>query len=264
MKIELWAALAALLYAAAAVSSGLARSKRQGAWRRVALATRIAGLVPLAVALTVAIMDHGEPSPYDLRQLALWLGLAASLVGLALPWRQGNTEAGPVQDVVLLSLLVAALLVIRPGGRPLTCVERWFPFWTYWGLFLLGSGSILVAGSAALDLALGAFLPGDQLWTTRAGSYRLLANATLGSLVALGGGLTLAVWWAWRTAGSLSAGDPRPTWMGATWLLVGMSLLAWQLQRRGARIAAILAIVAAAMALFGLLAVLDLQRLWGV
>jgi hypothetical protein len=120
---------------------------------------------------------------------------------------------------------------------------------------------MLLAGSVALDLAVEAIWPAAQGWTGRAGVHRLLAEATLGASVALGGGLAISVWWSWYTIGSLSGGDPRQTWMGATWLVLSMSLLGWQSERRGVRTAAVLACLAAAMALFGLLAVPDLQRL---
>lgn len=262
MTTELLTLLGAMLFAAAAVSGGLAHFGHQRPWRRVVLASRIAGLVPLSLALTMTVAAHGGPSPYDLRQMALGLGLATVLVGLALAWRHGAAAVGPVLDLIVLGLVLAGLLVIQPGGPALDCVERWFPFWTYWGLFLLGSGSTLAAGSAALDLMLGTLLPGDRLWTARASSHRVLANATLGTLVILGGGLALAAWWSWRSGSSLAAGDPRQTWMGATWLAAAMSLLAWQLERRGERTATALAVLAAAMALFGLLALPDLQRLW--
>lgn len=261
MTIELWAALAAvLLTAAAAVSSSLALLGMRGPWRRVVVAARAVSLIPLALAITA----HGEPSPFDLRQLTLGLGLAMPLIGLGLAWRHGTAGAGPVHDVVVLSLVLAAILAIHPGGSPLNCVQRSFPFWSYWGLFVLGSGSILLAGSTALDLALGAIVPGGERRAPRADSYRLLADAAIAALVAVGGGLVINAWWSWHTTGSPLGGDPRQTWMGATWLVAGMSLLAWQLERRGARIAAVLVVVAAVMALVGLLAVPDLQRLWSV
>jgi hypothetical protein len=91
-----------------------------------------------------------------------------------------------------------------------------------------------------------------------------LADATFLGLAAVGAGLAISIWWSWRTAGGLLSGDPRQTWLGATWLVAGMSLLAWPLERRGQRIAAALALVAAVMALLGLLAIPELQQLWGL
>lgn len=262
MTIELWATLAALLLAAASSSPILLGVR--GPWRRVVVAARATSLVPLALALGLAVAAHGQPSPFDLRQLALGLGLAMPLIGLALAWRHGAAGAGPVHDLVVLGLVLAAIGAIRPGGVALNCVEHSLPFWSYWGLFVLGAGSMLVAGSAALDLALAAIAPVGQRHTPRADSYRLLADAAFVSLVAVGAGLVISTWWSWHTTGSLLSGDPRQTWMGATWLAAGMSLLAWPLERRGARIAAALAVVAAVMALVGLLAVPDLQRLWSM
>lgn len=262
--VELWAALAVLLFAAAAVSSGLARVELAGRWRHLVLPARVGGLIFLAVALVLVILAHGEPSPFDLGQVALGLGLATSAIGLGLAWRHGVSDTGPVQDLLVAGLILVALLVIQPGGAQLGCAERWWPFWIYWGAFVLGSGGILSAGSTALDLALEAIWRGERGWTAHADAHRLLGEATLAGLVILGGGLSLSIWWSWRTMGSLSGGDPRQAWMGATWLVVSMSLLAWQSERRGVRIAAALAVLAASMALFGLLAVPDLQRLWNL
>jgi hypothetical protein len=264
MTVELWAALAALCFSAAALSSGLARIGQRGAWRRLVVPARAAGLIALAIAVALAIGVHGEPSPFDLRQVALGLGLAASAAGFGLAWRHGVAGAGPVQDLVMVGLVLVAILAIRPGGSALNCMQRWLPFWLYWGLFVLGAGELLLAGSVAWDLALEAIWPGDRRWAVRANAHRLLTDAMAGALVTLGGGLTISVWWSWRTMGSLSGGDSRQIWMGATWLVGSMSLLAWQSERRGARIAAALAFLAALMALFGLLAVPDLQRLWSL
>lgn len=264
MIVEVWAALAALLFVVAAVSSGLARSELKGPWRRTVLPARAAGLVLLAIALILVTIAHGEPSPFDLRQVALGLGLATSALGLGLAWRHGVARTGPVQDLAMVALVLVTILAIRPGGPLLGCEEHWLPFWIYWGLFLLGAGGTLLAGSVALDLALEAIWPGEQRWNARTDAYRLLTAATGWALVILGGGLSLSLWWSWRTMGSLTGGDARQTWLGATWLVVSMSLVAWQSERRGARIAAALSILAASMALFGLLAIPDLQRLWSL
>ncbi len=264
MTVELWGALAALFFAAAGVTSGLARFEQRRFWRRMVVPARAAGLIALTVSLALAVADQGEPSPFDLRQVALGLGLAASATGLVLAWRHGVAGAGPVQDLVIMSLVLAAILAIRPGGSSLSCVQQWLPFWVYWGLFVLGAGGLLLAGSGAMDLALEAIRPREQRWAARAETHRLLADAILGALLALGGGLAISIWWSWHTMGSLSSGDPRQTWMGATWVVGSMSLLAWPSERRGARAAAILAFLAAAMAVFGLLAIPDLQRLWSL
>jgi hypothetical protein len=264
MMVEVWAALSALFFAAAAVTRGLEHSELQGPWRRIVLPARAAGLVAVAAALALTVMAHGEPSPFDLRQVALGLGLATSAVGLCTTWRKDAPAIGPVRDLFLVSLILAAILAIQPGGALLRCAERCVSFGVYWGLFVLGSGGALFAGSVTLDLALDSIWPKGHRWMARAEAYRLLTGVTLGALVILGIGLSLSVWWSWRAMGSLSGGDPRQTWMGATWLVLSMSLLAWQSERRGARVAGALAVLAASMVLFGLLALPDLQRLWGL
>jgi hypothetical protein len=264
MTVELCAALAALLSAVAAASSGLAHSDVKGPWRRLVLPARAAGLVPLAVALALTIIAHGEPSPFDLRQVALGLGSVTLIIGLVLAWRRGVAGTGPVQDLLMMSLVLVAILAIQPGGSLLACEQHWLPFWIYWVLFLLGVGGTLSAGSVALDLALEAIWPGEQRWAVRTDAHRLLVDATGWALVSLGAGLSLSLWWSWRTMGNLFGGDARQTWLGATWLVVATSLLAWRSERRGAQIAAVLSILAASMALFGLLAIPDLLRLWSL
>ena len=264
MTVELWGALAALFFAVAGVASGLARFEQRRFSRRVVVPSRAAGLIALTVALALAVEAQGELSPFDLRQVALGLGLAASATGLILAWRHGVAGAGPVEDLVMMGLVLVAILTIRAGGPSPDCVQQSLPFWLYWGLFILGAGGLLIAGCVSLDLALEAIRPREQRWAARAEAHRLLADAILGALVALGGGLAISIWWSWHTMGSLSSGDPRQTWMGATWVVGSMSLLAWQSERRGARTAAILAFLAAAMAVFGLLAIPDLQRLWSL
>jgi hypothetical protein len=264
MIVEVWAALAALLFAVAAASSGLAHSGLKGRWHRMVLPARAAGLVLLTIALILAIMAHGEPSPFDLRQVALGLGLGTSALGLGLAWRHRVVGTGPVQDLAVVGLALVTILAIHPGGPLLSCEEQWLPFWVYWGLFLLGAGGTLLAGCVALDLALEAIWPGEQRRTARTDAHRPLTDATGWALIVLGDGLSLSLWWSWRTMGDLSGGDARQTWLGATWLVVSMSLMAWQSERRGARVAAALSILAASMALFGLLAVPDLQRLWSL
>jgi len=264
MMIELWAALAAGLLVAAAVSSGLGLFGARAPWRRMPGVIRAASLVPLAVALGLAIVAQGEPSPFDLRQLALALGLAMVLAGLGLAWRQGTAGGGPVQDLVAASLVLAAVLAIRPGGTPLACAQRTLPFAAYWGLFGLGGGALLLAGSTALDLGLAAIVPDGGRRQLPADAYRQLADAAFLGLIAIGGGLAISAWWSWRTLGSLLSGDPRQAWLAATWLVVSMGLLAWPLEHRGRRAAAALVLVTAAMALVGLLAVPELQQMWGL
>lgn len=264
MTTELWSALAALLLAAAAVSSGLALLGAAGPWRRILVVARAVSLLPLAVALALAVTAQGELSPFDLRQLALALGLAMVLAGLGFAWRHDTAGSGPVQDLVALGLVLAAVLAIRPGATPLTCVQRSLPFAAYWGLFVLGSGGLLLAGGTALDLGLAAVVPGSEQRVSQTGAYRQLAGATFLGLVALGGGLALSALWSWQMAASLLSRDPRQTWLGATWLVAGMALLTWPLERPSPRVAAAMTVVAAAMALVGLLAVPELWQLWGL
>jgi ABC-type transport system involved in cytochrome c biogenesis permease subunit len=91
-----------------------------------------------------------------------------------------------------------------------------------------------------------------------------LTQAIFLALVALGSGLTVSVWWAWQTAGTLTAGDPREIWMAVTWLTAAMSLVAWQLEGHRGRWAAGLALAAALYVGFGLVFLTYLQSLLGI
>jgi hypothetical protein len=77
----------------------------------------------------------------------------------------------------------------------------------------------------------------------------------------LGAGLVTGAWWAHQSLGTFSAGDPRHGWLLATVFFAGMSLLAWRLGRDAPRWAVALAFVAGLLAVTGVLAASDLQRL---
>jgi hypothetical protein len=135
--------------------------------------------------------------------------------------------------------------------------QQWVPFYAQWTLWFLGAGAATVAGSAGLMEA------GHNLLTasrgrvpsalrdrptrahagqrpsplcappTRPSKYlrRFTGLAATNSavwlaVIGLGGGLTVAVWWAWQTAGSLSSGDSHEGWLTVAWLLAAMSLTA--------------------------------------
>jgi hypothetical protein len=87
------------------------------------------------------------------------------------------------------------------------------------------------------------------------------------TLVVLGSGLTVGAWWTWKTAGTQISDDPRSGWMAITWLVTAMSVLAWRLRQRPTRSgqwAAVLAILAAATAIFGLVAVANVRHVLGM
>jgi hypothetical protein len=130
-----------------------------------------------------------------------------------------------------------------------------------WILLSVGGGSVLVAACAGLMLLLrkgllsrdwGLALPGWSLL------YGLLAQAVILALAALGSGLVIGVWWAWRILGTLGSDSAREVWMAVAWLITAMSVLAWQLDTRRSRWAAALVLVAAIAVLIGLLLPVDL------
>jgi hypothetical protein len=260
MTIDSWAILAAALMALAAGFSGLILLEIRGPWRWLAVVARLAGVVILALALMASAEARGEWSPFDLQQVALALALAAVALGLLLTWLRRIQEAGLVLDLAVLVLVLLAAFAIYQGGPRLSCDQRSLLFGVRWALFLLGAGGALIMGTLALTLVLAIALPGRA---SPGPLRRLLADATFSTLLALGLGLVASVCWSWRAAGSLGGGDARLGWMAATWLVAGMSLLAWQMERRAGRWATALAAMAAAIALVGLLVVPDLMRLWG-
>jgi hypothetical protein len=262
MTPEIWVAIAAALLAIASVAGGLAMFAVRGPWDAVTIGARVAAVAALVVALVAAAIVQHQWTAAEPQQAMLSLIVAMLAVHLVLAWRLGTGSAGPVVDVVALVLSLASVIAIRPGAPWLTCVQHAPLFQAQWVLFSLGGGSVLVAGSAGLMLAMRKGLAGrgwDLRLPGRVPLYDLLTQATFLALVALGGGLTISAWWAWRTSGMLAGGNPREAWMAVTWLIAAMSLLAWQLDGRRGRWAAGLVLLAAAAVLVGLLFPVDLS-----
>jgi hypothetical protein len=132
-----------------------------------------------------------------------------------------------------------------------------------WALFLFGAAAAVLAACAAI------LLVAQQTLARRGrglpvGSDDLVASTILAcrlALLAVGGGLTVGAWWAWQTSGGLAGSDPRQGWMAAALLLTAASLLGWRLEKHAVQWVAVLAVLAGAAALFGLLAAPGLQRL---
>lgn len=262
---EMWLALVAgFLLAAAGVARGLTLLRGPGWWGLITTIARLAAAALLLGAAVSAAIGHGEWSPLNLRQVALDLSFVVLGIHLVLAWRQGVDGAGPVVDVVLLLLLLVGVFVVPSGASPLACAQRTVAAYASWVLLLLGGGGVLVAASSGGLVVLRALQDGRG-WELGLPSdvelQAFLRQATGLALIGLGSGLTISVWWAWHTAGSLAGGHLRPIWMAGVWLVVGLSWLSWQLERRAGRWAVVWAIAAAALMLVGLLAVLDPQHL---
>lgn len=266
MTPERWLALAAGgLLTVATVGSGLALRSDRRRGKMLAVGARLAALAALLAALVLAAARSGGWSPFDLQQAALGWVLATVTIQLALTWRLGADGAGPVVDLVALALTLTVAFIIWPGAQPTTCTQDSSLLLVQWASLLVGAGAVVVAGSAGLTLALYAALAGrDWRLPRRSRPRAVLKQATELALVALGLGLTVGAWWSWWATGALAGGDPRVTWLAATWLLSAMSLLAWRLDHRPVRWAAGLAVAAAAAAGFGLLVVTDLTHLLGM
>lgn len=253
---EIGVAVAVFFLAVAAIAAGLTMARVSGRWGLVAIGARAVATMGLAVALIYAVVAQGRWTPQDPVQMLLGLLLAMLAIHLVLAWHLRIRDAGPAVDIVALVLLVWGALAIQPEAPVLTCFQRALAHQIQWGLFLLGGGSVLVAGNAALVAALRR-IARNRGWNVqlieRADLYNLLTQATFLALVALGGGLTVSVWWAWRTVGLLATGDQHLAWLAVTWLIAGMSLLAWHLETHRERWAAGLATLAATIVLIGLL-----------
>jgi hypothetical protein len=266
---ELWLALGAgvlLVLSAAVQALALSKGPDRIPWTAVATVARVGAALLLVAALVTSGIAAGEWLPFDGARVALSLALTTLVIDLLLAWRLGVDGGGLVLDLIGIALILLAATAFHPSGAPLTYAQRIIPFRIEWLLLLLGAGAALVAGSSGLMLAFLAVL--ERLrWGARARDrakvHVFLKQSTLLSLVLLGAGLTLGVWWAWRTGALLIGLDPRSGWLAVTWLVAAASLLAWQLGRRASRWATALAVLAGAIVLFGLLVAPELVRvLW--
>jgi hypothetical protein len=262
MTPEIWAVIAAVLLGLAAVSGGLEMAVPRGRWKAVALASRVAALAALVVALIAAAVVHGRWSAADPRQAMLGLVAAMLAIHLVLAWRLGAGTAGPVMDLVAIVLSLVSAFLVGAGSTGFICVQLSALYQAQWILLSVGGGSVLVAACAGLMLLLRkALLSRD--WELKLPGwsplYGLLAQAAVLALIALGSGLIIGVWWAWQTSGTLGNDSAREVWMAVAWLITAMSLFAWQLDTRRSRWAAALVLVAATAVLIGLILPVDLR-----
>jgi hypothetical protein len=249
-------------------------SPGQGRWNLLLVVLEAGAVAALVACLVLAAKAHGEWSPADLMQVSL--GLALVVLGFHLelalfprlpyPRRNRIAETGLFVDLVVLGLILAGVFAIRPGGSLLLCVQRTAAFYSQWVLYLLGAGVLIVGGCTGLTVALYWMLARrkpDLPQSQPTALHGLMSQSVLLALLLLGSGLVVSIWWAWWTVGRLSGGDPRDAWMGIAWLVAASSWLAWRLEDGAGRWSAGLAVLAAAAAVFGLLAVPDLYRLLG-
>jgi len=258
VAIEWWLALAAaflLLVAAAAGAVRLLRGSER--WRYVVLGARLGAAVALAAALVAGGLNRAGWWAFDLWLGTLGLALATVVVQVALVWRCGFDGGGPMIDFAALGLILVAELAGQSGIGAGGCAQRAVLFWVSWAWLLLGVASLVVGASASLWLGLRhvSIRLGWKLYLPSGVEvHAFLSRATALALVALGGGLVVAAWWAWRLAGSMTRGEPQYAGFAAAWLVAAMGLLAWQLERHPGRWAAILLAVAAGVALLSLFA----------
>jgi hypothetical protein len=261
--LETWLALSAgALLVAAAVAravalSGMGLSPRR--WDLLVLGLRAAAVASLAAALGLGLAGR-EPS------IPLTLALAALILQLALWWRYRFDGAGPAVDLMAVALVAFGFVANWPAWQAWTCARYTIASQLQEGLFLAGAGGATVMGGSGLVLALHAALlrrGRDLVLPSQAGLADLTKAATTLTLVLLGGGLLVGLWWTWRTLGRLVGDDPRWGWMAVAWLLAATSGLAWRLARRGGYWAAALAVLAAVAANSGMLAAAQLQQWFG-
>lgn len=253
---EIWVVVAAVFLALGAVAGSLALSRVRGPWDVAAIGTRLVALALLIVALVALAVSQGQWMAMDPVQAMLSLVVAILAVHVVLAWRLGAGSAGPVVDIVALALSLLIVIAFKGSAQGLACVPQ-SPFvQVSWVLFSLGGGSVLVACSAGLMIAVFKLL----VWRGKAPGlrrrvpvYALMAQATILGLLALGSGLIVSAWWTWRTSGLLADGNPRQVWMAIAWLITAASLLAGQLDSRRVRWAAGLTLAASAAVLAGML-----------
>jgi hypothetical protein len=270
MTLETWVILgASALMAIAIVAQGLGWSRAPGRWDWLTLIARLGAVAALAAGLALATIRQGAWTPFNLRLLTPSLAIGALIIHLALTWRYDTDGAGPAIDLTTLALSLLAAGVWAGESLP-TCPQRALPFPVQWGLTVVGAGGAVVAGSAGLMLLLRGFwarIGWDLPLPPREDVHAFLRQATMVTLVALGSGLTVGAWWTWTTEGTPTSDDPRSGWTAITWLVTAISVLAWRLRQRPTRLgqwAAVLAILAAATAIFGLVAVADIRHVPGM
>jgi hypothetical protein len=173
--------------------------------------------------------------------------------------------AAPFVDLLALALIVTGVLTTGPGGSIPTCIQSATPVYIQWGLFLVGTATASIMACTGLLLGLQAGLGHrgqGAFWPSQADLTFFLTQATMLTLMTLGSGLVLSIYYSWQTTGSLSNGDSSLTWMAITWLIAAMGSLARWLERHWVGWLAGLAVVAAACALCGLLAMPYLPTLF--
>jgi hypothetical protein len=259
---------ALMAIALVAQALGLSGAFGRRMWRWLIIVTRVAAAAALAAALILVATSEGAWKPFDLRHLTLSLALAVLTIQLAIAWGCHTDGAGPAIDLVVLPLSLLAVGVRARESQP-TCPQPEMLFLAQWGLFVVGAGGAVVAGSAGLMLLLRGFwakIGWNRQLPPRDDVQAFLRQATTLTLAALGIGLVASSWLAWRNVGAPTGGDPRSTWMAITWLISAMSLLAWRLRQRPGRQglwAAILDISAASTAIVGILAITGISRVLG-
>ena len=256
MMPEIWVSIAAALLGVAVIAGGMVLLAGRKSWGIVAIGARVAALAALIVALIAAVMASGQWTASDRQQAMLSLVVAMEAIHLVFVWRLGVVSAGPIVDVIALTLGLVGVFLIPASAPSLICAQQASLSQVHWVLFLLGGGSVLVAACAGLTLALRGLLVWRGLELQLPESlplHGLLRHAAALALAALGSGLLTGVWWAWRTTGVMLGANAREMWMAVVWLITAMSLLAWQLDDRRSQWAAGLALVAAVAKVVGLL-----------
>lgn len=256
MMVELWAVLALFFLLVAIIAWGLKLFNAARRWSQVITVVRVSALLALGATILLSVSARGWGSPPDPRQLVLALAWTTLAVYVVLSWRFRVDAASPVVDLVAAGLVLTAMLFVQSGGLVGTQPRCAIPIHVHWALFLLGTGGVLVAGSAGLMLALRAVLAWrkpDLACPRRSDSHLILKHASAFALVALGAQLAVSTWWGWRTLGTLASEDTLFGWVAITWLVTAMSLLARRTGRKWGPWTAGLAVTAAVVVLLGLL-----------
>jgi hypothetical protein len=267
MTIEIWRVVTSACLVLAVAFRVLDIANVPGRWKTISAGAQVSATAALAMTLALAAVTYGRWSPFDPRQIPLSLAVAALAVHGALCWRFRIDPASIILDLVALGLVLAGALAVPLGRLSLLCAQQSNQSWLFWVPFFLGMGGITVAGSAGLGSIL-AYAWGRHKGAVRgsqaANSDLLLTQSTSLGLVFLGVGLVLSTWIAWRTAGDLGSCDPREAWIALAWLLAATGSSARFLEHKWRRWTAGLAVLAAALLLFGVLGLADVHSLIGM
>jgi hypothetical protein len=261
--------LAGLLLLASAVAGFLVLFSVEAPWKLIGFGAKIAAVLVLVVAMVLvrSLSWQGQPSwPHGFLHPAWCLALATLVVDLVFAWRIGADAASPFVDLVSGFLVLGGTLSVQSGAPAIepAGIGTMNTFESV--LITLGFGALVVAGGAGLALGLRRFLKErtDRLrWTRWLSLHLFLKHSLALASVVLGAGLLVGMWLSWQTTGLLLGSSAHEGWAAGAALTAAMGLVARRMGKWWGPWTAGLAVLAALMAISGMLAMTDVSSILG-